>query len=423
MSLPAPYRSRPLRQEDLRDVLTLDAWAFPTPHSVDDLANLPSPLDWTRTFGVERDGTAGLAAMFGTYPLRSFPVPGAEVPCGFLTWVGVHPGHRRRGILSAMIDAHFADDRAHGESISALFASEPGIYGRFGYGSAATQVSLSLDRGASLRPVAGSSDLEVELASWDPARHGSLVAGLHRDYARLPEGLGRPGWATWETPGLRSARDADPALLREGKEPRRLLLVRGAAGEPVGYATFHRSDAEDRTGPAGVVTVRDAVALTPAAAHRLWRTLLDLDLTAVVQIRDLPLDDPLLSLLVDLRRARADYQDNIWVRILDLPTALAQRRYAADVDVVLEVTDARLPNNAGRWRVRARAWEHAEVVRSDAPADLTLDIRELGAAHLGSTSLAALAQAGLVDAASGDMLARAAAAWSWPIAAGANWVF
>lgn len=423
MMLPAPYRQRPLQREDLREVLDLDTWAFPSPHTVDDLAGVPSPLEWRRTFGVERDGTAGLVAMFSAYPLRAFPVPGAEVPCGFLTWVGVHPGHRRRGILSAMIEAHFADDLANGESISALFASEPGIYGRFGYGSAATQVSLRLDRGAGLRPIVGSADLDVELDSWDAARHGEVVAQLHREYARLPEGLGRPGWATWETAGLRTARDAESALFRGGKEPRRVAIVRDSAAQPLGYAVFQRSGAEDRTGPAGVVSVRDAVALTPAAAHRLWGTLLDLDLTTAVEVRDLPLDDPLLSLLVDLRRARADYQDNLWVRILDLPAALAQRRYPADVEVVLDVADALLPSNAGRWRVRTRAWEQATVERTDAPPDLSLDIRELGAAHLGSTSLAALAQAGLVHATSGDALARASAAWSWPIAAGANWIF
>jgi hypothetical protein len=73
--------------------------------------------------------------------------------------------------------------------------------------------------------------------------------------------------------------------------------------------------------------------------------------------------------------------------------------------------------------VRAGAWQHAEVSRTDADADLVLDIRELGAAHLGSTSLAGLALAGLVEVRSPDKLAEAAAAWSWPVAAAANWIF
>ena len=169
--------------------------------------------------------------------------------------------------------------------------------------------------------------------------------------------------------------------------------------------------------------VREAVALTAAAAHRMWSVLLDLDLTSRVKISNLPVDDPIVSLLVDIRPAVPDYQDNSWIRILDLPTALAERRFAGDVDVVLEVTDAMLPANAGRWRVRAGAWEHAEVAASDSEPDLVLDIRELGAAHLGSISLATLAQAGFVEVRTPEALRAASVAWSWPVAAGANWIF
>ena len=123
------------------------------------------------------------------------------------------------------------------------------------------------------------------------------------------------------------------------------------------------------------------------------------------------------------RRASRPPKDNAWIRLLDVPTALAERRYAADVDVVLEVSDAMVPANAGRWRVRAQAWGHAEVARVDDEAQLRLDVRELGAAHLGSVSLASLAQAGLVEARTPEALRAASAAWAWPIAAGANWIF
>jgi predicted acetyltransferase len=171
------------------------------------------------------------------------------------------------------------------------------------------------------------------------------------------------------------------------------------------------------------VQLRDAVALDAAAAHRLWSVLLDLDLMARVETGPLPVDDPILSLLVDARGAMPVTNDLQWVRILDLPRALSDRRYAAPVDAVLEVTDALLPQNAGRWRVRAEAHGAVEVSRSEAEADLVLDIRELGAAHLGAVSLAALAQAGLVTVRRPEALARAATAWSWPVAAGADWVF
>ena len=423
MSFPAPYRLRQLTEDDRREMLELDVWAFPTQHSVDELMAVPSPLDWERTFAVERaDGVSGFQGMFCAYPLQSFGVPGTQVSCGFLSWVGVHPAHRRRGLLSNMIDAHFADNLAHGESISALTASEPGIYGRFGYGAAASEVGLRIERKAALRDVAGAAELQLDFVPWSADQHGDLVASMHLAYGTLPEGLGRPGWASWETPGLRTARDADLPMFRDGKEANRLLVVRNAAGEALGYSIFRRSFDEDRLGPSGVVHVREAIALTPAAAKRLWEALLDIDLTVAVDVSHLAVDDPILSLLVDTRRARANYRDNLWLRILDLPAALAERRFAADIDTVLEVSDNRLPENAGRWRVRASAWGHAEVSRSEAEPDLRLDIRELGAAHLGSVTLASLAQAGLVSG-SPQALAAASAAWAWPIAAGSNWVF
>jgi len=418
-----PYRLTPIGRDRLDDVLRLDVWAFPTHSSVETLREIPNPLSWDRTYGVARENETALAGFHAAYPLRAYPVPGAEVSCGWLTWVGVHPGHRRRGILRGMIEHHFADCLAHGEAISGLMAAETPIYGRFGYGMAAGQVSLTIPRRAALRPVPGADDLDVEITEWDAETHGDLAAAIHRDYARVPEGLGRPGWATRETPELRVMRDADPEAFRGGKEALKALFVRDADGRALAYATFRRSSAWERAGADGTVHVREAVALTSAAAHRMWSILLDLDLTSRVKVANLPVDDPITTLLVDIRAAVPDYQDNTWIRLLDVPTALAERRYAADVDVVLEVSDAMVPANAGRWRVRAQAWEHAEVTRVDDEAQLRLDVRELGAAHLGSVSLASLAQAGLVEARTPEALRAASAAWAWPIAAGANWIF
>jgi len=424
MPLPADYRLVTVPENRLRDVLTLDTWAFPVEHTVDKLVSDPPALPWgERTFAVERDGTPGYTGFHAVYPLRAYPVPGAEVSCGWLTWVGVHPGHRRRGILRAMIEHHFADCLANDEAFSALTASEPSIYGRFGYGQACSVLSVTIPRGAALRPVAGSEELDVEVDVFDIDRHLEVAASIHREYARLPDGLGRPGWATRETPDFRADYYADPEALRGPNETRRIVIVRDAAGRPTAYATFRRKVKWDGMGSDGTVSVREAVALDAASARRLWSVLLDFDLMNRIEAENLPIDDPILGLLVDPRAAEPRYADHTWVRILDLPRALSERRYAGDVDVVLEVTDAMVPANAGRWRVQASAFGHATVTRADAEPDLVLDVRELGAAHLGSVTLTALAQAGQVEVRTPGALGPAAAAWSWPVAAAANWVF
>lgn len=426
---------------DREAVVRLDTWAFPPFVSADDLLPLAQSIPPGRTWGVTRAALAAaegvpapslqpgapdseeLVAMYGAYPLGRFPVPGTQVSCGWLTWVGVHPGYRRRGIMREFIAHHFADCAARGEAISGLNAAEAAIYGRFGYGKASNEVSVTIPRGATLRQVTGSERLSVEITEWNDERHGDAIAALHAEYASVPAGLGRPGWATWESPELREMQHRDPAALRSGEESLRVVIVRDAAGKPRGYARFRRKPDWQRHRAVGAVNVKDIVALDAAAAHRLWQTLLDLDLTEKVTAGPLTVDDPILTLLDDPRVALPELCDLQWIRIVDLERALAERSYAADVDVVLDVTDALIPANAGRWRVQAAAFGAATVTRTDAPADLTLDVRELGAAHLGSTSLAALAQAGLIAVRDPESLARAAAAWSWPIAAGANWVF
>jgi predicted acetyltransferase len=121
--------------------------------------------------------------------------------------------------------------------------------------------------------------------------------------------------------------------------------------------------------------------------------------------------------------------DNLWVRLLDVPAALAGRRYAAPLDVVLRVRDALLPGNDAAWRLvtgdaGADGTYGARVERAAGGApDLDLDVRELGAAYLGGRSLAALAAAGQVTAARPDALHRAATAFGWPVAPVCPWVF
>ncbi|MFE9242024.1 sterol carrier protein domain-containing protein [Nocardiopsis sp. NPDC006938] len=85
--------------------------------------------------------------------------------------------------------------------------------------------------------------------------------------------------------------------------------------------------------------------------------------------------------------------DNLWVRLVDVERALAARRYALPLDVVLEVDDAFCPWNADRYRLRADG-DDVRCERTGATADMRLSAAELGAAFLDGTTLASLAAAG-----------------------------
>ncbi len=420
---PAPhgYRTLEVPETRLAEVLDVDRLAFSLPADPEVDALVPVTLDWDRTMALEQaDGL--LAAVHSSYPF-TLAVPGASVACAGLTWVGVRPDHRRHGLLTSMIATHFERSLARAEPVSALFAAEAGIYGRFGYGGAADDVRLTVPRGAALRDVPGSATLELRLEAADDARHSDLIHTVH-----AAAGAGRPGWIERTSTLLRARHLADPRAWREGGEALQIVVVRDA-GAVRGYALFRRKSASSPTGPAGTVRVAELAALDPAATHRLWSFLLDLDLMSTIETPMLAADDALLSLLVDPRGAGPRVVDNLWVRLLDVPVALAARRYGAPVDVVLAVTDANLPANAARWRVRTGAPDvdglgySATVDGTQDTADLTLDVRELGAAYLGGRSLAALASAGLVVEHRAGALLSASSAFGWPVAPLCGWIF
>jgi predicted acetyltransferase len=414
--IPDGFEPVALTAERLSDVIQLDMWAFPTSDSLESLVDLPNPITWDRARALVRaDHPGELVAMHASYPFSSTPVPGGRLKVAGLTWVGVHPQWRRRGLLRSMIDTHFEDCRDRGEPVSLLFAAEPAIYGRFGYGMCAKQLNLTLSRRAELRPVAGTEGLSVRIETRSRERHAELMVRLHG-------GVARPGWVGRETPELITTLFSDSPLFREGREIGRIAIVE-REGEPVGYALFRRKGKWGPAGAEGSVHVGEVVAPDAAVAHLLWTTLLDLDLTVEITSGALAVDDPLLSMLVDVRAARGTWQDNTWLRIIDLPTALAGRQYQAPVDLVLGVTDRLLPDNAGRWHLTAPAFGPASVDPTEAEPDLELDIRELGAAYLGGTSLAELAGAGHVTERTPGSLLRASAAFGWPVAPVASWIF
>lgn len=413
-ALPDGYRHDDLGPDAHDELVDLDALAFAIP----DGDHPPLPLAWERTAGV-RTGDGQLAAVRSSFAF-TLPVPGGSVPAAGLTWVAVHPAHRRRGLLRAMVAAHLRRTRGRGEPVSVLTASEAVIYGRFGYGSAVPAVRLTVPRGAALREVDGAGGLVLRYARADLARHDDLVQQVHT--AAGAAGAGRPGWITRPTQALLAEVFFDPPSRREGAEPLRLLTVHDPGTDrPRAYALFARG--RPAPGQSGrVVRVREAAATDPAAARALWGALLDLDLTTAVEVVRLAPDDALLQLLLDVRSAAATTGDHVWARLVDVPAALESRRYPAPVDVVLEVADALLPDNAGRWHLSAGP-EGSRVQRTEDAAHLALDVRDLGAAWLGGVPLGALAGAGLVRELVPGALAPASTAFGWPLVPACNWGF
>jgi predicted acetyltransferase len=132
----------------------------------------------------------------------------------------------------------------------------------------------------------------------------------------------------------------------------------------------------------------EAVAPRPEASRELWRWLLDFDWTSQFEANLLPVDHELFLLLAEPRRLQFTINDGVWVRPVDVGAALSARTYAGDGEVVLDVTDTLLTQNAARWRVSA-----AGAARTESEADLRLDVTGVGSVYLGGFSFTDLVRA------------------------------
>lgn len=405
----------PLGSDRREEWLALDDWAWSQDPERGDRDAAQLGIEWDRAYGAEVDGE--LAGIYTVFTMR-MPVPGGDVPTAGLTGVGVHPQHRRRGVLTAMMRHHFDTLHAAGdEAVSALWAAEPGIYGRYGYGMATRVQRLTLRRGAALVDVPGADALTVRFERADADRHAPVVAACHETARRR-----RPGMVSRDSDGLQRRMLADPKEWRDGAEPLKIAIVTDAGGSVRGYALFRRKEKWEVTGPDGTVSVREAVALDAAASRVLWGRLSDLDLMGRVETDSRPVDDPLVHQLVDVRAAAPRLGDGLWVRVVDVGRALAARTYVTELDVVLELIDATCPANEGRWRLRGGP-DGAVCERTTDGADLALDVRALGSAYLGGETLASLAGAGLVAELTPGTLGRASRALTHDVAPFSGWVF
>ena len=419
-SASSPYPVRPIDENELDGFLRVDEHAFNTsPWSDDDRRVALDLFEFDRTLAAF-DGTTPVGVTM-CYSFR-LSVPGQEVlPAAGVTFVAVMPTHRRRGVLSSLMRRQLADVRDRGEPLAILWASEAVIYGRYGYGRASWHLGFTLRRGEGR--LAGAVSAGAGAGASAAAADG-LRLRIAEPEAALPE-LAKVYDAVLATrPGMFGRNDAwwrsaiyDPAEHRQGAGPLRCLLAEDASGTR-GYALYAGVDTWAGFLPENVLTVRELMATDLAASAALCTDLLSRDLTTEFRLPHRPVDDPLLYQLADPRRVRPQLNDNLWVRIVDLPRALAGRRYACPVDLVLEVRDEILPANAGRWRLTTTAEAPggglaASCVPASSPADLALDVTELGAAYLGGTRLGALAGSGLVTELRPGATRQLSAALAW----------
>jgi len=328
-------------------------------------------------------------------------IPGAIVPCAGITSVSVHPTHRRRGILTAVM-RRLLDDLRNREAISALWASEGAIYGRFGYGMATFSTEIEVPRPHS-----------AFRADYRPS--GSVRFAEREDAMKLMPPVydrvmaGQPGWLS-RNEAWWNMRFVAHDFLHDGFGKQYFFAVHQGPDGPDGYVAYRvKVDWEGDHGH--TVKITELVAENLGAYADLWRFCLDIDLVGKVVAAPRSPTEPLWHLLADPFSMNVTLRDGLWIRPVDVGRALTLRTYGSDERLVLGVRDDFCPWNEGRYEL-AGAGDGAECRPTSDRPDVTLAVEDLGAVYLGGMSFRQMARAGRVDG-DPEALARADRMFTW----------
>lgn len=315
---------------------------------------------------VVRDGGA-VVANYGVFAMDVSVPGGGRLPMAGVTAVGVAQTHRRRGLLTAMMQAALDDAVERGEPVATLYASESPIYGRFGFGIAAPSVAHVIDRGVRFRE------------QLDPAMVRAATTADAAGWPRILDRVRREraGAASRDDALWRFTTEVDPPGWREGFSAKRLVHVPDR-----GYAMYRVKDrGGDDALPDGEVRVLELIAADREAEAALWQHVCDIDLTTRITAWYRPPDDALLTLLVDPLRARTRVGPPLYARLLDVVTAFACRTYAGRGSITFAVVDE-TRDQSGTYRLDADV-DGAEVARVDVDPQLTLPVEALASVWLG----------------------------------------
>jgi predicted acetyltransferase len=314
-----------------------------------------------------------------------FTVPGgAQVRAAGVTAVGVQPTHRRRGINTSLMRAQLDDVRARGEPIAVLYASEGGIYGRFGYGLASFlgEIDVEVGRTRFIRGYRPAGRVRLLTRS-------EAIPLMRPVYDRAQER--RPGMIAmddrwWEWLFFEEEKEKD--------EPT-FFAVHDTDGVSDAFATYRVKHEWTDSLPNLELSVRQLVATTPQAYADIWRYLFDIDLVRRVKAWNRPVDEPLFFLMQEPRRLRFRTTDALRVRLVELPAALEARGFVGDGRIVVEVEDVFCPWNEGRYAIDVAAGT-ATCGRTDDEPDIVCSAADLGATYLGGATFRQLHRAGRV---------------------------
>lgn len=311
---------------------------------------------------------------------------GGTAGMGGTTILTVQPTHRRRGVLTAMMEYHLDEVASRGEPIAGLWASESSIYGRFGYGQATARYGVEMD---TRTVVLKSPDPTGRVRLVDAETAEPVMRGVYEQARTKKAGMLSRTDAWWR---LRRMRDDES--IRGGKSARRYAIYE-EDGESLGYATYRQKQKWEDF-PEGEIHVNEMITNSPSAHRGLWGYLTNIDLFPKLEWWNSPVDDPLPFDVIDPRRVERKLADGLWIRLLDIPVALESRAYGVDGTLLIGVDDPFRPDNTGIYSLTVESGEAKCGRVEEVEPDVECGVDVLGHLYLGGGDAYGMAHAGRI---------------------------
>jgi predicted acetyltransferase len=289
-----------------------------------------------------------------------------------VTGVAVNPGYRRQGLVRELMTRTLVQEHEKGVPVAILWASMGAIYQRFGYGLASTHVRYSFDpRFAGFQL---SNSVHGGTRLYEKSEGLPIIKNIYRQYCMDRNLLIHRAERTWET-----------MLPDKGKQKQYIAIFSDDDGQPTAYSLYQTKWMNGQnTGPDQKLTVSDFCWLDMNAYQGMWEFLCAHDLVGTIDWHAVPEDDPAPGLLLEPRTLQRRTMDGIWLRVIDVESCLASRKYSQPGEVILKITEDELcPWNTGVYEISSSG-EACEVRRTDQNSNIDIELSTQALASLAS---------------------------------------
>jgi predicted acetyltransferase len=363
MSSQKVYEYRQATQSELPQFTTLMKYAF----SGEDAEEQEEDMlpEWTLC-AFDNDQMVASSAVF-PFKMR---FNGNGMLAAGVTGVATNPGYRRQGLVRELMTRTLIQEHNKGVPVAILWASMGAIYQRFGYGLASTHVRYSFDpRFADFQlsnQVRGSTRL------YEKSEGLPIIKNLYRRYCMDRNLLIHRADRTWEA-----------MLPDKGKHKKYIAIFSNGDGQPTAYSLYSTNWMNGpNAGPDQKLTVSDFCWLDMNAYQGMWEFLCAHDLVGTIDWHAVPEDDPAPGLMLEPRMLHRKISDGIWLRVIDVQSCLASRKYGIPGEVVIRITEDELcPWNAGVYRITSSG-DDCQVEKLDQKNEVDIEASAQGLASL-----------------------------------------